>query len=407
MAKVKPFKAVIPTIDKAHLVASRSYVTYTHEVLRDKLANNPFTFLHIIHPEGPQEDSIENRLDKYHLVRKKYEDFLAKGFFRSCASEGFYIYQQIKDGHLFTGVIAGTSIEDYQNNVIKKHEHTITAREHMFKEYLQTIRINAEPVLMSYPDQPEVEEIIASNTSVRPEFDFTSTDEIRHRFWLVDNQDDIKALIAAFEKVDSFYIADGHHRSASSSLLGFEEKSDSPRSTDYFMSYLLPESHLQIFDFNRLIKDLNGLTENEFLQEIKKSFYVEELDDTLCEPQKIHNMSMYLNGKWFSLTCKAEVVKTHDPVANLDAEILSKTVLAPILNITDLKTDQRVNFLGGLEGMEGLKKQVDSGKYQVAFGLYPVSINHLKEVADANLYMPPKSTWIEPKLRSGLIIYPL
>ncbi len=408
MAKVKPFKAVLPTIDKAHLVASRSYVTYTNDVLKDKLANNPFTFLHVIHPEGTQSSlsSTHNRLDKYRLVKDQYEDFLRRGVFRKCDHESFYIYQQINKGHLFTGIIAGTAIEDYQNNVIKKHEHTLTAREEMFKEYLQTIRINAEPVLMSYPDQPEIEEIINAHLSVRPEFDFTSTDEIRHRFWIIDEAEDVQNLEKAFEKVDSLYIADGHHRSASSTLLG-EEESNSNEKARYFMSYLLPESHLQIFDFNRLVKDINGLTENEFLQELRKNFHVEDLGDTLCVPQKLHHLSMYFNEKWFSLTCKAEMVKTDHPVDALDAHFLSETVLGPILGITDLKTDNRVSFLGGLEGMEGLKNAVDSGKYKVAFGLFPVSIDQLKQVADANLYMPPKSTWIEPKLRSGLVIYPL
>ncbi len=406
MAKIKPFKAILPTRDKVHLVATRSYITYNHESLSDKLNNNPYTFLHVINPDHELEKDAD-RKDKYLAVRDKFEEFVNRGIFHQCDNDYYYIYQQIKNGHLFTGIVAGASIDDYYNGNIKKHEHTITAREEMFKDYLQATRINAEPVLLTYPDVPEIEEILVSHLSDRPEFDFTSTDEVRHRFWIIDNPNDIKTLSESFENVPNLYIADGHHRSASSALLGHEERGDFEKPTDYFLVYLLPESHMQIFDFNRLVKDLNGLSEMEFVEQIRQHFHVEELGDTLCIPQKLHNLSMYLNGCWYSLHCKEGSFDANDPVKSLDANILSENILAPILNITDLKTDNRVDFKGGLEGMEGLKTAVDSGKYKVAFGLYPVSIEHLKWVADTDNFMPPKSTWIEPKLRSGLVIYPM
>ncbi len=410
MASIKPFKALLPTRDKVHLVATRSYISYTEEALNDKLKNNPYTFLHVINPEFSSPSKPNDTRDKYEKVRDSFKSYVSDGVYRNDDDAHFYIYQQIKDGHMYTGIVGGASIDDYADGKIKKHEHTLTEREEMFKSYLDKTQINAEPVLLTYPDRDDLDHIIASCTEERPEFDFTSTDRVRHRFWIVKHPNHIDAISRSFEGVDSLYIADGHHRSASSALLGLERRknaSNTEFSSNYFMVYLLPESQIQIYDFNRLVTDLNGLTPDAFLSKLSNSFHIEGLDDTYIAPQKEHYFTMYLDGKWYSLLTRENSFDNDDPVASLDAEILSQNVLDPILGIRDLKTDKRVAFRGGMSGCDPIKEEVDNGTYSVAFMLYPVAIEHLKWVADTNSFMPPKTTWIEPKLRSGLVVYPL
>ncbi len=409
MASIKPFKAIRPSRDKAHLVATRSYVSYKRRILNAILETNPYSFLHIIRPEyGQKVKTRPNTRERFKNVRKKFEEFCADGTFVQDQKENLYIYRQIKDGFSYTGIIAGASIDDYFNQVIKVHEHTLTKREQVFKEYLNICEFNAEPVLFTYPDHNVVNAIVEKHTHNRAEIDFSTTDRVRHSLWIIDDESAISQITKEFESISSVYIADGHHRTASSALYGREQEEAGNNNPlhHYFMAYFIPESQLNIYDFNRVVKDLNGLTKEQFIQKLNQHFII-EVREQQYSPTKIHNFSMYLIDRWYSLTVRDEAFNHDDPVGKLDAHILSEKVLAPILGITDLKNDRRVDFVGGLEGMNGLQQQVDSGKMEVAFGLYPVSVSQLKEVADTNNIMPPKTTWIEPKMRSGLTIYSL
>lgn len=412
MADVRPFKAIRPTRDKAHLVGSRSYISYTDEALTEKLKGNPFSFLHIINPDfGDSKKKIRSADGKYIRVREKYEEFVQEGFFFQEKQDTFYIYRQIKGENSYTGLIGGISVEDYKNGHVKIHEHTITKREEMFKNYLRDTRINAEPVLLSYPNHPEITELISKYTQQRAEYEFATTDTVVHYFWLVNSPEDIAAMQKAFAEVEDFYIADGHHRSASSALLCDElnkEITDTNAPHRHFMALMLAEDQIHIYDFNRLVKDLNGITKDSFLKQLEEQFEVLPKGEIeLYRPTEYHEISMYLDHEWYSLKMLSGTFEEGHPTGSLDCQILSENILDPILGVKDLKTDQRIGFAGGPEGIEQMKASVDCGKYRVGFGLYPVTIDQLKTVADNHLIMPPKSTWVEPKLRSGLTIYPL
>lgn len=416
MTKIRPFKAIRPTRDKVHLVASRSYVSYSPEHLHDKLTENPYTFIHVINPEFGQKGPSSEGKTKFKKVRERFESFMDEGVYVQDTKPSFYIYKQTKQGAepiiSYTGIIAGASIDDYMQGHIKVHEQTLTKRENMFKDYLDVCDFNAEPVLLTYPQQPVIDVLVNKYFKTRPEYDFTSTNKDRHSLWLVNDPEDVESIIRCFEQVEDLYIADGHHRSASSVLLGQDRRKKAGHFTgeepfNFFMSLLVPENQLQIFDFNRLVTDLNHLYPQEFLEQLAEVAEIEARGEEQFQPRQLHEMSLYLEGQWYALRWKKELIHSDDPVASLDAYLLSKYVLDPILQIKDLKTDRRVYFLDGLAGMEGLKKEVDAGKATLAFGLYPVSIDQLKRVADQGQSMPPKSTYIEPKLRSGLTIYPI
>lgn len=411
MANIKPFKAFRPTRDKVHLVASRSYITYTKADLTRKLDENPFTFLHILNPDyKTTKQTFSNSIEKFEKVGVKFQDFVNEQILMKDEKESFYIYRQIKDGHPYTGIIACASVEDYYNNVIKKHEATITSREEIFKTYLETVQINAEPVCFTYPNHEKIDDLTQEKILERPEYDFTTTNRDRHIFWKIDDENKVSNLKKYFAEIDSIYIADGHHRSASSALLGKSLKEANPNHTgeeayNYFMGYFIPENDLKIYEFNRLVKDIGDHDLSSFLESIKIHFEVIFVEGDSFRPEKIHEIGMYIEGKWYCLIPKEGHFKEHDPVRNLDVSILTNHLLDPILNISDLKTDNRVYFKGGLEGIEALKSDVDSGKAKVAFAHFPVSMHSLKTISDANQIMPPKSTWIEPKLRSGLTVY--
>lgn len=411
MANVQPFKAFRPARDKAHLVASRSYITYSTKDLRDKLDGNPYTFLHILNPEYKNKKKTKaNSVERFKNIRKRFNDFVEQQIIIQDDAPNFYLYRQIKDGHPYLGIIGCASVEDYYNRVIKKHEATIERREDIFKEYIKTVEINAEPVCFTYPNHNTIDRITQQKTMERAEYDFSTTNKVRHTFWIIDHPDDVSAIQAAFAEVDSLYIADGHHRSASSALLGKELKEQNPNHTgkekyNHFMGIFIPENELQIFEFNRLVKDIDGMSEKAFLKALNKSFEVLFVDQPLFIPRKVHEIGMYFKDKWYCLIPKEGLWDESDPVSSLDVSILTNHLLAPILGIKDLRTDERIYFKGGLEGVEALVKAVDSGKAKVAFAHYPVSMEQLKAIADADEIMPPKSTWIEPKLRSGLTVY--
>ena len=402
MVIVRPFKAIRPTRDKANLVASRSYLSYSDETLKEKLEHNPFTFLHIINPD--YKDNIKLKgIEKYQVVKQKFNDFVAKEFLKKEERDSFYIYQQTHEKHTFEGIIAATAVADYLNGKIKRHEHTLTEREEMFKSYLDTTSFNAEPVLLCHQENKEINAIIQRYKATRAEYEFATTNKAVHKLWLVNNSDDINTITNSFSTIDELYIADGHHRSASSALLA---QNSNKANSQYFMSFLIDENQLNIINFNRLVTHTNGLTSCELINEIEKSFTTVKKGSSPYSPTLTDEISMYLRGAWYSLVALPTSIKK-DCVSKLDPAILSDNILAPILGITDEKTDKNIIFEAGTISLTEIAEKVDSDDFEVAFILKPIPINALKEVADNNLSMPPKSTYIEPKLRSGLIIYPL
>ena len=402
MAIVRPFKAIRPTRDKANLVATRSYLSYSDETLKEKLEHNPFTFLHIINPD--YKDEIKKKgIEKFNAVRKRFNNFQKAGFLITETAESFYIYQQTNENQTFEGIIGSTAVADYLSGNIKKHEHTITAREEMFKNYLDTTGFNAEPVLLCHQKNIVITTLIQNYKATRAEYEFATTDTTIHKLWLVNSSKDINIITDSFASIDNLYIADGHHRSASSALLA---QNSNKKNSQYFMSLLIDENQLNIINYNRLIKHTNGLTSYELIAKIEKSYTVIEKGSTPYSPTLTDEISMYLRGDWYSLIALPANIK-QDCVSKLDPAILSNNILAPILNITDEKTDENISFEAGTTPLSIIKNKIDSGEYEVAFILKPIPISALKEVADNNRFMPPKSTYIEPKLRSGLTIYSL
>lgn len=410
MISLKPFKAVRPTRDKAYLVATRSYLSYGQETLHNKLSHNPFTFLHIINPAGGMK--LKAGQSRYRLVKEAYDEFVEEGILCYDVKPGFYLYRQVKEGNEYLGIIAGVAVQDYLEGRIKKHEKTITARERMFTDYLEATGFNAEPVLLTYQEDLKLNKLLASYIDQRSEYEFTSTDRVLHQLWVIDDEKDCSRVTETFKKQEALYIADGHHRCSSSALLNSRlqqkdgVKKDAPH--QYFMAFLIGEDHMRVYDFNRLVrlKDQEVST-TRLLAELRQSFLVEPEHAVPYRPEKLHEISMYFRKKWYKLVPKTGTFDPQHPVGHLDAEILNQLILKPIFNIKNLKTDKRVGFLPGTEGLAGLKKKVDRGDYDLAFALYPATVEQIKQVADAGLTMPPKSTYIEPKLRSGLTIYSL
>lgn len=405
MIKVSPFKALRPTRDKVNLVGSRNYVEYTEDSLLDKLNNNPYTFLHVINPDFHSPERSVGR-EKFEKIRDAFQRFVEKNIFIEDKKECFYLYQQQTENHLYTGIIGGASVEDYLNGKIKKHENTLSHREEMFKEYLDVTGFNAEPVLLLHQELNEVSALIGKYIETRAEYEFSTTDKVIHYLWVIENENDIKSIQDAFAKLDEVYIADGHHRSASSALLG-QEAEDGSQAKKSFMAFYLSEKTVKIHEFNRLVKSLGGLSKEEFITKVSDKFLVKELPNKTYKPEALHEMSMYLDGVWYALYAKPGSFNPENPVESLDCYILSENLLSEVLGIEDLRTDNRVSFLPGDSGPEGLMQRIDSGEFEVGFGLLPVSVEQLKEVADAQMVMPPKSTYIEPKLRSGITIYDL
>lgn len=414
MAKILPFKGIRPSKDKVHLVASRSVDTYKPVELKAKLSENPFTFLHVINPDFSDGDKTKpgspQRLSK---VKSKFKQFLGESVFVKDEIPCYYLYRQQKGNSTYTGIIGCSSIDDYFSGVIKKHEQTLATREKKLKEYLEVCDINAEPVLFCYPDDSLINGLTDSIRKRIPDYDFTTTDRVRHTLWVIEDESETNFLKNRFSHINAVYIADGHHRSASSALLGKERREKTTGKVkgtegfNYYLGIFFPESELTIFDYNRLVKDLNGLSTAEFLKKLEDSFTIEKKGEALFHPQHLHNIGVYVEGNWYSLVMKKNLIRDTDPVATLDADILSRLVLSPILGIHDLRTDKRVEFVPGVKSLNAIKDAVDSGRMKAGFALYPVSMAQLKLIADTNNIMPPKSTWIEPKIRSGLVVYDL
>ncbi|WP_044398615.1 DUF1015 domain-containing protein [Lacinutrix sp. Hel_I_90] len=410
MAQIKPFRAVKPTRDKVSLVASRSYQSYTQAEREARLNYNPFSFLHIVNPGYKYAKEISGEA-RYQLVKNRYQEFKEDSIFAQDEKPSFYIYKIVdRDYQVFNGIVAAASVEDYENDIIKKHEDTISSREIVFKDYLKTVGFNAEPVLLTYPENDTVSKILKETQQQRPEFEFTTTYRDTHYLWPIDKPDDIKTITEAFSKMKTLYIADGHHRSSSSQLLCADLRAENKNhkgseSYNYFMSYLICETELRIHEFNRLVKDLNGLTKEEFLIQLDTMYRIENRGTMPYKPTKPHHFSMYLDGEFYSLYLRKTNYEFKTSLDALDAQLLYQTILNPILGIIDLRNDTRIHYLSGKKDIVNLKSAIDSGAYKVGFGMIPATIDQMKQIADDGLKMPPKSTYIEPKLRSGVTIY--
>ncbi|TPN82124.1 DUF1015 domain-containing protein [Aquimarina algicola] len=410
MAKIYPFKAVRPTRDKVSLVASRSYQSYTPFERDSRMDYNPYSFLHIVNPGYKYQKQISGE-ERYKLVRNRYHEFKEDEIFVQDQTPCYYVYKIVnRDQESFCGIIAAASADDYEADHIKKHEDTITHRENTFKEYLKTVGFNAEPVLLTYPDNSTIKEVIDKVTQARSEYEFTTTYRDTHYLWKIDDMTIIEKLKSAFSEISTIYIADGHHRSASSYLLAKDlEKENNNHSGkeayNFFMSYLIPESHVKIYGFNRLIKDLNGLSKEEFLIRLDEWFRIENRGTHVYKPSKPHHFSMYLDGEFYSLYLRKTRYQFKTSLDELDAQILYQAVLNPILNIVDLRTDTRIEYSHGKNDIVYMKNEVDKGNFTLGFSLFPATISQMKNIAKEGLTMPPKSTYIEPKLRSGITIY--
>ena len=402
MVKVRPFKAIRPARDKANLVASRSYLTYSETTIKEKLDHNPYTFLHIINPDYNTNRKATG-IAKFKLVKERFKQFIREDILKRDEMDSFYIYQKQDQLNIYTGIIGASSVEDYLNNKIRKHEQTLTKRENMFCEYLETTGFNADPVLLAHEPNEEIKKILNKYTRNRSEYEFTTTNKSLHKLWVVNDLDDIETIINTLDKIEKVYIADGHHRCASSALLSKHKDSES---SSYFMSYLIEENQLNILNFNRLVRNLNGLTYKQLLEKIKTNYTVSYKKGIAAYSPILENeISMYLDGKWYSLIANEK--RYDSTTSSLDPSILSDNILRPILEIVDERTDHNISFLEGTIPLSTIKDKIDSGEYAAGFVLKPISISAIKRVADNNEIMPPKSTYVEPKLRSGLTIYPI
>lgn len=409
MAKIVPFRAVRPSRDKVGLVPSRPFQEYSVEEVKFQLEHNPFSFLHIINPGYKFQKEISGS-ERFQLVKNRYLEFREEGVFIQDEKPAYYIYKTISRNQTYCGIIAATSVDDYENNVIRKHEDTISKREKLFKDYLETVGFNTEPVLLTYPDSEVINQITAEVMKERPEYEFSSLNRDVHYLWLIDDDERTEKVKQEFAKLEAVYIADGHHRSASSCLLARESREKNPNHTgkepyNYFLSYMIAESELQLYEFNRLVTDLNGLAKKEFLMQLDEWFRIENRGYEFYKPSKKHHFSMYLDGEYYSLYLRKTNYEFTDSLSELDPYILFTRILKPLLNIQDLKNDSRISYLPGRNESFEVKKAVDEGRFAVGFGMLPLTIDEIKKIADEGLIMPPKSTCIEPKLRSGLTIY--
>jgi len=410
LAKIIPFKAVRPTRDKVSLIASRSYDSYTADERESRLRDNPFSFLHIVNPGYKYQKEISGE-ERYSLVKNRYQEFKEDLILIQDEKPCFYVYKIVnRDGLVFHGIVAAASAQDYEDDIIKKHEDTLEYKEDIFVKYLNTVGFNAEPVLLTYPDNSTLTKIISRIMKVRAEYEFTTTYRDTHYLWPVADDDTITKISDVFDGMETLYIADGHHRSSSSYLLAKQKQNENDDHTgieayNYFMSYLIPESDLKIYEFNRLIKDLNGYSKEEFLIQLDAMYRIENRGHEYYKPSKKHHFSMYLDGEFYSLYLRKNTYSIDNALDGLDAQILFNTILKPIMGIEDLRNDTRIEYTHGKNDLAFVKSKVDSGAFAVGFGLLAVTTSEMKDIANQGLKMPPKSTYIEPKLRSGVTIY--
>jgi len=410
MAKVNPFRAVRSTRDKVALVTTRSYDIYKKKELNDILRLNPFSFLHILRP-GFKFHKTVHGTKRFKMVHNRYGEFKENRIFKHDKKPSYYLHQKSFNGDVFWGIIGLASLEDYQNNVIKKHEKTLSEREALFGNYLEITGFNAEPVLITYPDNDFLSSLILKYRGLRAEYEFTTNKNRTHLMWLIDDDTEVAQISESFANMPSLYMADGHHRTASSNFL-FEKMKTSNDAmakelSKHFMAYFIPESSMRITSFYRFINNLNGLHKKEFLMALDEDFRIQNLGKQYYQPSKKHHFCMYLDGEYYKLYLRKSSFNPSNELDHLDSQILFKKILEPILGIKDPSTDKNIDYLPETGNEMQLQQLVDSGNYEVGFGLFPISVKQLKTVADNNLTMPPKSSYVEPKLRSGLTIYEL
>ena len=414
MAIIKPFKGIRPPKALVEEVASRPYDVLNSAEARAEAGDNEKSLYHIIKPEiNFPEGTDEHDPCVYESAAEHFQMFQDKGWLVQDEKENYYVYAQTMNGKTQYGLVVGAYVPDYMNGIIKKHELTRRDKEEDRMKHVRVNNANIEPVFFAYPDNAELDAIVAKYTAGQPEYNFIAPgDGFGHTLWIIDQQEDIDAITKAFAAMPALYIADGHHRSAAAALVGAEKAQQNPNHKgdeeyNYFMAVCFPANQLTIIDYNRVVKDLNGLTPEEFLSAVEKNFIVEEKGTEIYKPNALHNFSLYLDGKWYSLTAKEGTYDDNDPIGVLDVTISSNLILDEILGIKDLRSDKRIDFVGGIRGLGELKKRVDRGEMKVALALYPVSMKQLMDIADTGNIMPPKTTWFEPKLRSGLIIHKL
>ncbi len=414
MATIKPFRGLRPPQDIVEKVASRPYDVLNSEEAREEAQGNEMSLYHIIKPEIDfPEGTDEHDPRVYAKAAENFQKFQDNGWLVQDDKEHYYIYAQTMNGKTQYGLVVGAYVPDYMNGVIKKHELTRRDKEEDRMKHVRVCNANIEPVFFAYPDNKTLDTVIARHTAETPVYDFIApNDGFRHQFWIIDQDEDIRIITREFAKMPALYIADGHHRSAAAALVGAEKAKENKNHRgdeeyNFFMAVCFPANQLTIIDYNRVVKDLNGLTPQQFLQAVEKHFIVEDKGAEIYRPQHLHNFSLYLAGRWYSLTAKPDTYNNNDPIGVLDVTISSHYILDKILGIKDLRSDKRIDFVGGIRGLGELKKRVDSGEMQVALALYPVSMKQLMDIADTGNIMPPKTTWFEPKLRSGLVIHKL
>lgn len=414
MAIIKPFKGIRPPKDLVERIESRPYDVLDSKEAREEAGDNEMSLYHIIKPEidfGENVSEYDPRV--YQKAADNFKKFMDKGWLVQDEKENYYLYAQTMNGKTQYGLVVGAAVEDYLSGVIKKHELTRCDKEEDRMKHVRVCNANMEPVFFAYPDNQRLDEIITRYADTVPEYDFIAPiDGFRHQFWIIGDDNDIKAITEEFAKIPSLYIADGHHRSAAAALVGAELARKDQNHTgceeyNYFMAVCFQASQLTILDYNRVVKDLNGLTSEQFIEALKQDFIIEDKGGKIYKPSHIHNFSLYLDGCWYSLTAKEGTYNDSDPIGVLDVDISTRLILNKILNIQDLRSDKRIDFVGGLRGLEELRRRVDSGEMRAALALYPVSMKQIMDIADSGAIMPPKATWFEPKLRSGLVIHKL
>lgn len=413
MAKVKPFRGIRPPRHMVTEVASRPYDVLNSEEARAEAEGNPKSLYHIIKPEidfEPGKD--EHAPEVYDKAVENFKAFQQNGWLVKDEKDHYYIYAQTMDGRTQYGIVVAAYVDDYMEGRIKKHELTRRDKEEDRMKHVRINNANVEPVFFAFPDNEELAEIIATVTAGEPEYDFTAPDGFGHHFWVIEDEAINARITAAFDAIPYLYIADGHHRSAAAALVGNEKAKQNPEHRgdeeyNYFLAVAFPASHLKIIDYNRVVKDLNGLSADEFLAAIAKNFDVVDMGTEIYTPAALHNFSLYLGGRWYSLTAHEGTYDDSDPIGVLDVTISSDLILRDIIGITDLRSDKRIDFVGGIRGLDELRRRVDSGEMAFALALYPVSMDQLMAIADTGNIMPPKTTWFEPKLRSGLVIHSL